>query len=89
MYLNRLQTYVAMVNFMMILYLYVTQSPMSIDWYWWIVIMCGIFPVVVVLDIKLIYPGMLKYAFDKNPGFQRLEKKIDRVMRELGIKDEK
>jgi len=67
MYLNRLQTYVAMVNFMMILYLYITESPVGVEWYWWIILMMCIFPIVVIFDIKLVYPGMLRYNLKESP----------------------
>lgn len=89
MYLNRLQTYVSMVNFMMILYLYITESPVGIEWYWWVLLLMGIFPLVVIIDIKLIYPGMLQYAFKKNPGMKRLDEKIDIIMKHLGLEYKK
>ncbi len=88
MYLNRLQTYVAMVNFAMILYLYMRESPLGVEWYWWITIMSITFPIIILFDVKVMYPGTLIYAYEKNPGFQKLEKKINKIMDKLEIEDE-
>lgn len=88
MYLNRLQTYTAMINFIMILYLYIIESPVGIVWYYWVVLMAVICPLIVLIDVKLVYPGTLIYAYDKNPGFKRLEKKVDEIMKKLGIEEE-
>jgi len=82
MYLNRLQTYMSMINFVMILYLYIIESPIGIPWYYWVLLMFVLFPILVVFDVKVIYPGTLIYAYDKNPGFRRLEKKVDKILEE-------
>lgn len=88
MYLNRLQTYVSMVNFIMLLYLYITEAPLGVVWYYWVIFMFILFPVLVIFDVKMVYPGTLIYAYDKNPGFQRLEKKVNKIMEKLKIDNE-
>lgn len=73
----------------MLLYLYITESPMGIVWYWWIIGMSTIFPIILYFDVKLVYPGTLVYAYKKNPGFQRLEKKVDKILDYLEKENEK
>jgi len=84
-WLNRLQTYMSLINFSMLLYLYMVEAPMGLEWYIWIVIMCVTLPLLIVFDVRFVYPSTLKYSYGKNPGFQRLEKKVDMIMKKLEL----
>ena len=85
---NRLASYISIVNFVMILYLYIIQSPMGMEWYHWLIIIVGGTSSIVFIDTKFIMPASLAYGFEKNPQMVKLKKQVNKntVMLESIVK---
>lgn len=66
----RLASYVAMINFVMIFYLYIIESPLGFPWYTWLVVILGVVSVVVFVDTALILPASQNYLWDKTPQWR-------------------
>ena len=89
---SRLATYISMVNFAMIFYLYIIQSPMGMEWYHWLIIIVGGTLSIVFIDTKFIMPAALEYGFEKNPQMVKLKRqveenseKLDLILTNLGV----
>ncbi len=89
----RLASYVAIVNFVMIFYLYILESPMGFEWYHWLVLIVGGIIVIVFIDTKFILPSSQVYTFNKNPEFVKLKEQVhknkvmlDAIMKHFDIK---
>ena len=74
---QRLATYISMINFIMIFYLYIVQSPMGLEWYHWFLIISISICVVLFFDIKYIFPNTQLYTFKKNPGWTAIKRQVD------------
>ena len=86
----RMQTYLGLLNFFMILYLYVTQEPLGIKWYVWVAVMIPCMCLVLWLDLKIIFPVSQEYIYRKNPEWMELRKEIRKLreeIRKMGRKD--
>ena len=79
---QRLSTYVSMVNFVMILYLFIIENNW-IEWYYWVVLSFLGITSLVFIDTKYIMPSSFAYTFKKNPEFQALRKEVKEVKRLL------
>ena len=91
---SRLSGYVSMVNFEMILYLYIIESPFGMEWYHWVLLIGICCTTIVFIDIKYIFPSAQQYTFYKNPGWMSIkkqtkenERKLNLIMKHLGIDD--
>lgn len=82
---SRLSTYVGMVNFVMIFYLYIIESPMGLEWYHWAVIIASCIISIVFIDTKIIMPYALGYSFEKNPEWKKMKRNQKRIMDRLTI----
>lgn len=78
---QRLQTYVSLINFFMIFYIFIGDNQWF-DWYEWLIIIVVVSSVVLFVDVRFIMPNSLGYQWDKNKSFVRLEKKVDRLLEE-------
>jgi hypothetical protein len=76
---QRLASYVAIINFFMIFYLYITQAPLGLEWYYWLVIISLGCMFVLYIDIKYIFPNSQVYGFEKNPELVRLREDIQEI----------
>jgi len=74
---SRLATYISMVNFAMIFYLYIIETPMGLKWWHWLLIIVITTLVTVYVDTKFIFPTSQAYTFNKNPEMMRLKKKTE------------
>jgi len=84
----RLASYIAIVNFVMIFYLYIIESPMGFEWYHWAIIIVTGITVIVFIDTKFILPSSQVYTFNKNPQMVKLKEQVNKnkVMLEAIIK---
>lgn len=74
---QRLATYLSLINFVMIFYLYIIESPLGLKWYHWLpIIVIGVVSVLYV-DVKYIFPNTQLYTFKKNPGMVMLKEMIE------------
>jgi len=80
---TRLASYIGMINFFMILYLYIIESPMDFEWYHWVLLILFAVIIILVIDIKYVFPASQEYAFHKNPEWMKLRKDIRRNSEKL------
>jgi len=71
---QRLATYISMINFIMLFYLYIIESPLSIAWYTWLLIISIIIILIIAIDILLILPASQEYMWNKNPEWSAFQK---------------
>ena len=77
-WMQRLQTYVSLINFFLIFYVFIQDN----DWFtWnqWLLIIVVVSVSVLVVDVHFIMPNSLAYQWDKNKSFRRLERKVDEL----------
>jgi len=79
-WITRLGGYLAPINFILILYGFVTNDPFGVSWQLWVIIALLGLPMLMVFDIMLILPSELRYGYDKNKRMTDLEGKIDRLL---------
>lgn len=82
---QRLSTYVSMINFAMLFYLYIIESPMGLEWYHWISIIAVLVLTIIFIDTKYILPGALEYKFKKNPGMNNILERIDNLEKKIDL----
>jgi len=76
---TRLAGYIAMVNFVMVFYLYILESPLGLEWYHWLVVIVGGVIFLVLFDTLYVLPGSLSYQFIKNPEWNKHMKLIEEI----------
>lgn len=81
-WLQRLQTYVSLINFFMLFYIFIGDNKWF-SWYEWVVIVFIVCSLVLYIDVRYIMGNALGYQWDKNKSFKRLEKKVDMMMEKL------
>jgi hypothetical protein len=78
-WMTRMMSYGSLINFTMLLYLYITQSPLGIPWYVWFTFLVSLLPIIVFIDTVFIYPQSLKYSSDRNPEWKAIRETRDIV----------
>jgi len=86
---NRLSSYVAIINFAMIFYLYILETPFGLEWYQWLALISVAIVLIIFIDIKFVFPGVLDYTFKKNPEWKRMMRNQKKIMEKLGLEYEK
>lgn len=76
---ERLAGYAAMLNFFMIFYLYILESPLGLRWYHWTIFIATGVVLIIYIDIKFIMPNSLKYGFEKNPELINLRNELKEI----------
>ena len=80
MWITRLQTYLALIQFAMLLYLYIIEEPLGVQWYYWIIVVILFSITTLIVDIKYVFPGSQAYGFIKNPRWIEMEQKIEHII---------
>lgn len=80
---QRLATYVSMINFAMIFYLYIIESPMGFQWYHWLIMIFAGVILVVFVDTMYIMPHAYSYTFEKNSEFQEVKMDVKAINKKL------
>lgn len=81
---ERLASYVSLINFAMILYLYVITSPLGIKPIYWLVLMGVTMPIIVIFDWKIVFPSSLEVAYgSKNREFTELREDVKDIKKRL------
>jgi len=78
-WINRLQTYLGPINFMMVLYLYIRQEPLNIIWQVWVIVIGIILTCLLMFDLFLVFPSELVYGSKKNPEWMELRDEIKEI----------
>ncbi len=76
---TRLAGYISMINFVMIFYLYIMNTPLDLLWWQWTIIVIGICIAILYVDIKYIFPNSNIYGFRKNPEFMEFKQDIKHI----------
>lgn len=84
MWQTRLATYISMVNFAMIFYLFIAENKWF-EWYIWTFIIMLSVLVIVVFDTVNVMPKQLRYSFLKNPEWLKMKRNQKRIMDKLLI----
>lgn len=85
--LQRIQTYVSLLVFLMVLYDFIGNNKWLSPLNWLILIFVGL-SLVAYADMKEILPRSQKLIAEKNPFLVEMNKKIDVVMDHMGIEYE-
>lgn len=89
---QRLASYIGIVNFFMIFYLYIVASPMGLEWYHWLALIVIGITTILYFDIKYVFPHTQLYTFKKNPAMIMLKEQIEKntmLLEEIKQKIEK
>lgn len=82
-WLNRLQSYISPLNFIMVLYLYIINEPLGITWQIWVVILVFFLAIILVFDIIFVFPTEQSYTIRKNPEWIEIRSDITEIKRIL------
>ena len=72
----RIQSYLGIMSFVMVFYLYTLQLPLGLPWYVWIIMMGLLIPNLLLMDMTFVWPSEMEYGFKKNPRMLALEKNV-------------
>ena len=84
MWQQRLSTYVALINFVMIFYLFITENKW-VPWYVWVFMLGFLTFSLVLVDTLYIMPDQLAYSSRKNPEWCRMIQNQKRIMEALNL----
>lgn len=87
-WVNRVQSYLAPLNFVMILYLYIIQEPVGMPWYSWVMILVFVLSVLLCFDILFVFPSESQYAWRINPDWVEMRRDIKMIKESLEKKEE-
>jgi len=79
-WLNRLQSYMGPLNFVMVLYLYISTEPLKIAWWVWTVVLTFFLVVVLIFDVVVIFPSEQTYNTQKNPEWNDFREDVRRIL---------
>ena len=79
MWQTRLDTYISMLSFTMLFYLFAVENKWF-EWYIWIFVITLTVIFIVVFDTIKVMPEQLAYGFKKNPEWQKHKRNQKREM---------
>ena len=59
--------------------MYIIESPLDYPWYYWVLLIMCIIPVIVFVDIVFVMPSDLKYQYDKNPFMRKVQRDLKQI----------
>jgi len=80
---ERVNGYLAVANFFMILWLYIKSAPFGLAWYWWVGGLAVGSVVLVIIDMTLIWPSQQTYSMIKNPFLVEMMGRIKHIEGEM------
>lgn len=86
-YQNRLGLYTALINFIMIAYLFIIEGPLGLPWYFWLLVVMLYPPILTYIDQRFIFHKELEFWFMSNPEWRRTTKMIREIHEEI-VKNE-
>ena len=84
MWQMRLATYISMIQFIMVFYLFIAENTWM-EWYYWFVLVTFICCSIIFFDVKFVFPGTLDYTFKKNPKMMDLKKQVSKNSQKLDL----
>lgn len=80
MLFNRLISYLGILNFIMLLYIFVKNQPVGLNWFLWVVLI-GVFCIMtIVFDSFFVLEGDGAYQFNRNPKLVEMENDIKTIL---------
>jgi len=80
---TRLSSYISLINFVMIFYLYIIENPLGLSWFYWFILMFVGVVGLIVFDTIFVMPYSLGYTFSKNPEFMELKNDVKEIKKEI------
>lgn len=87
MWQQRLSTYVSMINFAMLLYLFIVENKWF-SWYIWVIIVSLGTVFLIIFDVLIVMEQQSEYGFMKNPEWRKHKRNQKRIMEKLGLEYE-
>jgi hypothetical protein len=85
----RIGSYLSPINFVLILYTFINQSPFGLPKYVWLLLVCVGLPILLFIDVVFVLPSDLKYSFDKNPEMKDITERLKVIDSKLNDLDKK
>ena len=82
-WITRLQSYLGLGNFFMILYLFISKEPLGLNYKVIFLLMIISITIVMFVDILLIFPQTQSYSYNKNPEWIKMKKDIKKILERL------
>lgn len=83
---SRLAGYLSLMNFMMVLYLYIIKQPFGLNWVQWLVLMSVVISIVMFIDNHILLASETHYLWEKNPWAVEMKSDIKKIKEKLEIK---
>lgn len=80
----RLASYVSIIQFVMIFYLFIVENKWF-DWYIWVILITTGVISIISFDAKLVMPSQLGYAFEVNTEWKKHKRNQEKIMDHLGL----
>ena len=78
--LERVASYISIINFGMLLYIYTMNTPLGLSTEMWILLIIASIPLIIIVDWYIIFPSALSVTFGKkNKEFIELKKDIKEI----------
>lgn len=83
-YLRRMQGYYSLLTFFIVVYgLMIRDNAFGLQWYHWVVLIATSVPVLLLLELKYIYPREVRFGFENNAKIQKEFNDIKEMISEL------
>jgi hypothetical protein len=77
---ERLASYVSIINFAMVLYLYTRSNPLGLGPMSWALLMLVAIPCIISFDWLVVFPSAMRVSYGKkNPEFQELRNDVIKI----------
>jgi len=83
----RLSGYLSLLNFFMVLYLYIIKEPFGLNWLQWIILMFIGISVTIFIDNYILLASETHYLWSKNPWAIEMRDDIKKIKKKLEIKE--
>lgn len=80
----RLASYVSIIQFAMVFYLFIVENKWF-DWYIWTILISMAVISIISFDAKLVMPNQLGYAFEVNTEWKKHKRNQKKIMDHLGL----
>lgn len=84
--LNRLISYLGILNFSMLLYIFVKNQPLGFNWFIWFITVIFLCLGIMIFDIFFVIKAESIYLFKKNPKLVEMNEKLDTIINLLDMK---
>jgi len=80
---DRAMMYGSMYSCLMVMYLFLSKEALGLSWVEWIAILTITLLIVMVIDLKKIYPESQEYSFIRNPAWVKMVAQLERIEKKV------